>query len=77
MVGLPYDCLANPLGAVRLTFEKALSSGLNPSTSNGSDWGAIDVFRQFLSDDGNISQVFQFELEKQNPIFRVFIFFPN
>ncbi|CAO2825793.1 unnamed protein product [Amaranthus hypochondriacus] len=57
MVGLPYDCLANPLGAVRLTFEKALSSGLNPSTSNGSDWGAIDVFRQFLSDDGNISQV--------------------
>ncbi|KMT18905.1 hypothetical protein BVRB_2g030060 [Beta vulgaris subsp. vulgaris] len=57
MVGLPYDCLANPLGAVRLTFDKAVSSGLNPSTSDGSDWGAVDLFRQFLFDDSGISQV--------------------
>ncbi|KNA05591.1 hypothetical protein SOVF_188970 [Spinacia oleracea] len=57
MVGLPYDCLANPLGAVRLTFDKAVSSGLNPSTSNGGDWGSADLFRQFLFDDGGHSQV--------------------
>ncbi|XP_021769315.1 mini-chromosome maintenance complex-binding protein-like [Chenopodium quinoa] len=57
MVGLPYDCLANPVGAVRLTFEKAVSSGLNPSTSTGADWGAVDLFRQFLFDDGGLSQV--------------------
>lgn len=57
MVGLPYDCLTNPLGAVRLTFDKAVSSGLNPSTSNGSDWGAVDLFRQFLFDDAGLSQV--------------------
>ncbi|KAL2896093.1 Mini-chromosome maintenance complex-binding protein [Bienertia sinuspersici] len=56
MVGLPYDCLANPLGAVRLTFEKAVSSGLNPSSSDGSDWGALDLFNQFLfGDDGLLS----------------------
>ncbi|GAB4827687.1 hypothetical protein Ancab_034573 [Ancistrocladus abbreviatus] len=57
MVGLPFDCLANPLGAVRLTFEKAISSGLDPSTSDGKDWGAFDLFRQFLIDNGGLSQV--------------------
>ncbi|KAJ8442669.1 hypothetical protein Cgig2_003713 [Carnegiea gigantea] len=57
MVGLPFDCLANPLGAVRLSFEKALSSGLDPSTSDGQDWGAVDLFRQFLFDNGGLSQV--------------------
>ncbi|KAK4363560.1 hypothetical protein RND71_018801 [Anisodus tanguticus] len=35
MVGLPYDCLANPLGAVRLTFEKAVACGSDPSTFDG------------------------------------------
>lgn len=58
MVGLPFDCLANPLGAVRSTFEKAVSSdGLDPSTSDGKDWGAVDLFRQFLFDNGALSQV--------------------
>ncbi|GAB2288319.1 Mini-chromosome maintenance complex-binding protein, variant 2 [Dionaea muscipula] len=57
MVGLPFDCLANPLGAVRLTFEKAISSGsFDPSTSDGRDWGALDLFRRFL-EDGGLSQV--------------------
>ncbi|CAN4101635.1 unnamed protein product [Withania somnifera] len=57
MVGLLYDCLANPLGAVRLTFEKALASGSDPATFQGKDWGATDLFRQFLFDDGGLSQV--------------------
>ncbi|XP_060181731.1 mini-chromosome maintenance complex-binding protein [Lycium barbarum] len=57
MVGLPYDCLANPLGAVRLTFEKAVSSGSDPATFDGKDWGATDLFNHFLFDDGGLSQV--------------------
>ena len=58
MVGRPYDCLANPLGAVRLTFEKAVSSGTDPSTLGGRDWGATDLFRDFLLDSVALSQVF-------------------
>ncbi|KZV51929.1 hypothetical protein F511_09193 [Dorcoceras hygrometricum] len=57
MVGLPYDCLANPLGAVRLTFEKAVASGYDPAVLQGKDWGAAELFRQFLSDDDYLSQV--------------------
>ncbi|KAH7841269.1 hypothetical protein Vadar_027775 [Vaccinium darrowii] len=57
MVGLPYDLLANPLGAVRLTFQKAVESGSGPATLEGRDWGAADLFRQFLFDDGGLSQV--------------------
>ena len=57
MVGLPYDCLANPLGAVRSTFEKAIASGADPASFTGSDWGALDVFRHFLSDQNGLSQV--------------------
>ncbi|KAL0359119.1 UNVERIFIED_CONTAM: Mini-chromosome maintenance complex-binding protein [Sesamum angustifolium] len=57
MVGLPYDCLANPLGAVRLTFEKAVASGSDPATLDGKDWGAAELFRLFLFDDGGLSQV--------------------
>ncbi|XP_057804674.1 mini-chromosome maintenance complex-binding protein [Salvia miltiorrhiza] len=57
MVGLPYDCLANPLGAVRSTFDKAVSSGSNLAALDGKDWGAAEVFRQFLFDDGGLSQV--------------------
>ncbi|KAI7991290.1 Mini-chromosome maintenance complex-binding protein [Camellia lanceoleosa] len=58
MVGLPYDCLANPVGAVRLTFDKAVaSSGSDPTNFNGRDWGATDIFRDFLFDNGGLSQV--------------------
>ncbi|KAF6143113.1 hypothetical protein GIB67_041181 [Kingdonia uniflora] len=57
MVGLPFDCLSNPLGAVRFTFEKAISSGFNPATSDGKDWGAIKVFQECLFDEDHISQV--------------------
>ncbi|XP_009799229.1 mini-chromosome maintenance complex-binding protein [Nicotiana sylvestris] len=57
MVGLPYDCLTNPLGAVRLTFEKAVASGSDPATFDGKDWGATDLFSQFLFDDGGLSKV--------------------
>ncbi|CAA0837963.1 Mini-chromosome maintenance complex-binding protein [Striga hermonthica] len=57
MVGLPYDCLANPLGAVRLTFERVVASGSDSAALDGSDWGAADLFRQFIYDDGGLSQV--------------------
>lgn len=58
MVGMPYDLLANPLGAVRLTFQKAVDSGHSgAATLDGRDWGAADLFRQFLFDDGGLSQV--------------------
>lgn len=58
MVGRPYDCLANPLGAVRLSFEKAVVElGLDPATFDGKDWGTTDIFRDFLFDNGGLSQV--------------------
>ncbi|KAM1141697.1 hypothetical protein FF1_041558 [Malus domestica] len=57
MVGVAYDCLANPLGAVRSTFEKAIASGSDPASFDGRDWGAVDIFRNFLYDDGGLSQV--------------------
>ncbi|XP_031282616.1 mini-chromosome maintenance complex-binding protein-like [Pistacia vera] len=57
MVGPLYDCLANPLGAVRLTFEKAIASGSDPASLDGKDWGALELFRQFLFDKGGLSHV--------------------
>ncbi|KAF3950867.1 hypothetical protein ACB098_06G130800 [Castanea mollissima] len=60
MVGLAFDLLANPQGAVRSTFEKAVaSSGLDfdPASLDGKDWGALDLFRQFLFDQTHLSQV--------------------
>ena len=47
MVGLPYDCLANPLGAVRFTFQEAVAGSPNfdPAAFDRKDWGAVDVFR--------------------------------
>ncbi|KAL6977546.1 hypothetical protein U1Q18_026345 [Sarracenia purpurea var. burkii] len=56
MVGPLYDCLANPLGAVRSTFQKAVASGSEVAIFDGRDWGATDLFREFLSDNGGLSQ---------------------
>ncbi|KAK1285285.1 Mini-chromosome maintenance complex-binding protein [Acorus calamus] len=58
MVGLPYDHVANPLGLVRQTFERAVAAErVDPSSSSGGDWGALDLFRDFLSDPISLSQV--------------------
>ncbi|GKU98242.1 hypothetical protein SLEP1_g11271 [Rubroshorea leprosula] len=57
MGGPPYDCLSNPLGAVRFAFEKAMASGSHPSAFGGKDWGALDLFRHFLSEQSALSQV--------------------
>ena len=67
-MGLPYDFLANPLGAVRSTFEKAMAaevaSGADPANYDGRDWGVADLIRQFLFDNGGVSQVnHEFTLE--------------
>ncbi|KAH7537667.1 hypothetical protein FEM48_Zijuj03G0117200 [Ziziphus jujuba var. spinosa] len=57
MVGVAYDCLANPLGAVRSSFEKAIASGSDPASFDGKDWGALDLFRHFLFDQAGLPQV--------------------
>ncbi|XP_076891358.1 mini-chromosome maintenance complex-binding protein-like, partial [Bidens hawaiensis] len=57
MVGREYDCLSNPLGAVRSTFHKAVASGSDPASFDRSDWGVADLFRQFLFDSHAINQV--------------------
>lgn len=57
MVGRQYDCLVNPLGAVRFTFEKAVTSGTDPASLDRKDWGVTDLFREFLFDNDGISQV--------------------
>ncbi|KAK8542321.1 hypothetical protein V6N12_014922 [Hibiscus sabdariffa] len=61
MGGPPYDCMANPLGAVRLTFEKAIGLGsgtpTHPSAFDGKDWGALELFRHFLFQESGLSQV--------------------
>ncbi|CAK8567778.1 unnamed protein product [Lathyrus sativus] len=57
MVGPQYDLLANPLGVVRSTFDTAIASGSDPTSLNGRDWGAINLFRHFLSDQSQLSQV--------------------
>ncbi|KAK9059703.1 hypothetical protein SSX86_020407 [Deinandra increscens subsp. villosa] len=57
MVGREYDCLANPLGAVRSTFEKAVASGSDPASFDRRDWGVSDLFREFLFDNDGLRQV--------------------
>ncbi|CAN8317626.1 unnamed protein product [Cochlearia groenlandica] len=57
MGGPAYDCLTNPLGAVRFSFAEALSSGYDPSSSVGKDWGVADLFRRYFADESDISQV--------------------
>uniref|UniRef100_A0A1J3JNI2 Mini-chromosome maintenance complex-binding protein n=1 Tax=Noccaea caerulescens TaxID=107243 RepID=A0A1J3JNI2_NOCCA len=57
MGGPAYDCLTNPLGAVRFSFGNALSSGYDPASSVGKDWGVVDLFRHYFSDESAISQV--------------------
>ncbi|CAH2058608.1 unnamed protein product [Thlaspi arvense] len=57
MGGPAYDCLTNPFGAVRFSFSNALSSGYDPASSVGKDWGVVDLFRHYFSDESAISQV--------------------
>ncbi|KAL0922527.1 hypothetical protein M5K25_006517 [Dendrobium thyrsiflorum] len=60
MVGLPYDCVANPHGAVRLTFEKAVAASQDADSVEalcGKDWGAVDLFRKFLFEEDGLSKV--------------------
>ncbi|KAL1337427.1 hypothetical protein HN51_032095 [Arachis hypogaea] len=57
MGGPQYDFLSNPLGAVRSTFEKAMASVSDPSSFNSGDWGAMDLFTNFLFDQSHHLQV--------------------
>uniref|UniRef100_A0A251V622 Putative mini-chromosome maintenance complex-binding protein n=1 Tax=Helianthus annuus TaxID=4232 RepID=A0A251V622_HELAN len=57
MVGRQYDCLINPLGAVRSTFEKVVATGADPTSFDGKDWGVSDLFREYLFQNEAVSQV--------------------
>ncbi|KAB8080098.1 hypothetical protein EE612_000447 [Oryza sativa] len=60
MVGPQYDLVGNPLGAVRSTFERAAaeSGGHEPVAAfRGKDWGATEVFRSFLFEQGGLDKV--------------------
>ncbi|KAL6848125.1 hypothetical protein ACP4OV_022253 [Aristida adscensionis] len=60
MVGPQYDLVGNPLGAVRATFERAAAEpgGCDPVAAfRGKDWGAGDLFRSFLFDQGGLEKV--------------------
>nr|XP_043613110.1 mini-chromosome maintenance complex-binding protein [Erigeron canadensis] len=58
MVGRQYDCLANPLGAVRFTFDKAVAAaGSDPASFDRKDWGVSEIFREFLFDNDGLNQV--------------------
>ncbi|KAF0920336.1 hypothetical protein E2562_034803 [Oryza meyeriana var. granulata] len=64
MVGPQYDLVGNPLGAVRATFERAAvaaaaeSGGHEPVAAfRGKDWGAGEVFRSFLFEQGGLDKV--------------------
>ncbi|KAK8955939.1 Mini-chromosome maintenance complex-binding protein [Platanthera guangdongensis] len=60
MVGPPYDCVANPHGAVRLTFEKTVA-GLPEADPVaklcGKDWGVVHLFHKFLFEEDGLSRV--------------------
>lgn len=56
-MGPQYDFLANPLGAVRSTFDAAVASVPDPSAFDGRDWGVLPLFQHFLSDPSRLSQV--------------------
>lgn len=72
MVGRQYDCLTNPLGAVRFTFAKALISGSDPASFDLKDWGVADIFRDFLFDNDGLNQVLPIYYDKCNYISRVY-----
>ncbi|MFS7920820.1 hypothetical protein Hanom_Chr03g00229251 [Helianthus anomalus] len=55
MVGRQYDCLINPLGAVRSTFEKVVATGADPTSFDGKDWGVSDLFREYLFQNEAVS----------------------
>lgn len=64
MVGLQYDLVGNPLGAVRATFERTTaaaaveSGGADPVAAfRGKDWGAGDLFRSFLFEQDGLGKV--------------------
>eukprot|EP00267_Zea_mays_P031137 XP_008663126.2 uncharacterized protein LOC103641558 [Zea mays] len=63
-VGLQYDLVGNPLGAVRATFERTTaaaaveSGGADPVAAfRGKDWGAGDLFRSFLLEQDDLGKV--------------------
>ncbi|KAI5074125.1 hypothetical protein GOP47_0010086 [Adiantum capillus-veneris] len=55
MVGKAYDCVANPLGAVRFLFDKVTGQG--PIDGHSSDWGVHPLFSKTVLEDGALSQV--------------------
>lgn len=57
MGGPAFDCLRNPLGAVRFMFDKAVSAGADPSKLGRGDWGAAELFHKFIFQDGGLLRI--------------------
>ncbi|MCO5600015.1 hypothetical protein L7F22_054123 [Adiantum nelumboides] len=55
MVGKAFDCVANPLGAVRFLFDKVAGQG--PVDAHSSDWGVYSLFFKTVLEDGALLQV--------------------
>lgn len=67
MVGRAYDCLTNPLGAVRFMFEKTIAS--DEPSFDCNDWGVADIFHEFLFDNDGLHQVYDSRVYELFPDF--------
>jgi hypothetical protein len=48
MGGPPVDCFRNPVGAVRVLFDKACRAATSPADFTRSDWGVKELFESYL-----------------------------
>jgi hypothetical protein len=66
MVGPATDCLSNPLGCIRMLFDKAVANGSPQQQLASSDWGAKDFFASELTKIGGIEKVGLFFTNSQS-----------
>ncbi|GBG62228.1 hypothetical protein CBR_g29836 [Chara braunii] len=57
MGGPAMDCLANPVGAVRLLFEKAASQISDARQLSSYDWGVRELFENFVDRPGMMEKI--------------------
>ena len=57
MGGPIYDCLNNPLAAVRTLFENATRQAASPKDLGRGDWGVKELFDNWIAREGNLERV--------------------
>ena len=57
MGGPIYDCLNNPLAAVRTLFENAAKQADSPKDLGCGDWGVKELFDNWIAREGNLERV--------------------